>query len=99
METVFKADIFFFITGTVVLVAGILIAIILWYLVRIFKDLKKISTIVQEETENIASDVRATRTQLKTDLKEIHSQVKSEGKSILSIIGFLTGKAKRKRKK
>jgi len=61
MDTLFKADIFFFITSFVVIVLGVIVAIILVYLVRILRDLKAISQVLRTEIEQLVADVHHFR--------------------------------------
>lgn len=86
MDSLLKSDIFFFITGAMVLISGILVALVLFYLVRIIKDIKQISATVQKETQNIAQDVQ-----------DVRSAVKEEG--IKAVAAFFTGKKKTTRSK
>lgn len=88
MDSLLKSDIFFFITGGMVLIAGFLIAIALFYIIRIIRDIKKISKTVQEETDNLAHDLQNAR-----------EKIYEEGVTARSIMKFFSkSKPKRPRK-
>lgn len=67
MDSLLKSDIFFLITGAVVLIAGVLITIFLFYVIRITRDIKKISATAQKEAENIAQDIEGIRSTVKEE--------------------------------
>jgi hypothetical protein len=61
MDTVAKADIFFFVTTIFVGILGVVMVIVAVYFIKILRDLKDISSIVKSETEQIAVDVENLR--------------------------------------
>jgi hypothetical protein len=61
MDTVAKADIFFFVTTIFVGILAVAAIVVAVYVVKILRDLKDISTIVKSETEQIATDVEHLR--------------------------------------
>ncbi len=88
MENLVKADIFFFITSVAVFVSIIGMGIIMFYIIRILKDMKHISKKVSEEGDNIIGDVEYLR-----------EAAKSEGMKIKNIAGFFISLFTRRRKK
>ncbi|MFA6072235.1 MAG: hypothetical protein WC810_27045 [Janthinobacterium sp.] len=92
MDTLIKADVFFFITSIAVVIGAILLIIILIYGIFIFKDLLAISNKVKHEAELIAMDI-----------DEAREHIKQKASDFSSIMGFLKGifgmgKTKRKKK-
>lgn len=65
METLLKADIFFFVTTAVVVVLGILIVVALIYVLRILRNIDDISRKVKEEGSEIIQDVHELRRDLR----------------------------------
>ncbi len=87
MDTIFKADIFFVITTVVVCVLGLLIALVLIYLIRILRDVKKLSRKVRQEGEALVEDIEGLRENIKKNTIKLSD--------ILSF-GFLRKKVVRK---
>lgn len=65
METLLKADIFFFITAIMVVIIGILIAAGLVYVIRILRDVDHIASTVRDESDKIIQDVDHLRKDFK----------------------------------
>ena len=61
MDTLAKADIFFFVTTIAVVIIGILLAIVLTYSIFILKDMKALSKRAKEEGERIMDDIESLR--------------------------------------
>ena len=61
METLVKADIFFFVTAIAVVVISIFILVICTYVLRILADTKHITKSVRKESDDILADVGAVR--------------------------------------
>ena len=80
MDTVMKADIFFFITAIAVLIGAILLIIILIYGIKIVKDLLSISNRVKHEAELISMDIHEAR-----------EHIKKKGAEYSSMFDFLKG--------
>ena len=57
MDTLLKADIFFFITSVAVVVLTILVIIALIYFIQILKNFKDISTTVRNGVDNASSHI------------------------------------------
>lgn len=61
MDSIVKADIFFFVTTIAVVVVSIILCVALIYTIRILRDVKSLSTKAKDEGERILEDVRAFR--------------------------------------
>jgi hypothetical protein len=77
METLIHADIFFFVSTVGLIVISVGIAVALFYAIRILRDVSHVSTIVKEESDEIAKDVQTLR-----------GNIKSEGLRMKHISGF-----------
>jgi len=67
METLIKADLFFFITTIVVMVLGAFLTVAAIYLIKILRELKNITTRVKEETDEIIDDAHEFRENIKKE--------------------------------
>ncbi len=76
MEAVLKSEVFFFITGTAVVVLSVVLLVALYYLIKILRDVKEISRTVKRESELIASDVDAVRRSIKKKGKQVGAFIK-----------------------
>lgn len=65
MDTLLKADIFFFITSIVVILAGVGLVIVLFYIIRILQNVKDISETIKEESAAVAADISHLRSEIK----------------------------------
>ena len=61
MNTLAKADIFFFITSLAVVAIAMVCIVVLVYLARIMKNIKDISDAAHREARGIADDIHAFR--------------------------------------
>ena len=61
MNSLLKADIFFFVTALAVVVIAAILAVVLVYLVRILRDFKTISTKLKEQTDLVSEDISDLR--------------------------------------
>ena len=61
MATLIHADIFFFITSIVTVVLSILLAIALFYIILILRDLRHLSGLVRKGGETLAEDMGEIR--------------------------------------
>lgn len=71
METLIKADIFFFITAIIVVIIGLFVAAGLFYVIRILRDVNHISSTVRDESDKIIEDVDDLRKDLKKNSKKL----------------------------
>jgi hypothetical protein len=61
MTSILKSDIFFIISSLSTVVVSVAIAITLYYLIKILRDIKFLSAKAREEGERILEDVKAFR--------------------------------------
>ena len=73
MNELIHADIFFFITTIVVIVLGILVAVILFYVARAFKEIKEIVVIGRREAELLSGDIADARKRVREGAINIRS--------------------------
>lgn len=71
----FKMDIFFIVTTTVVVLFGLFGAIILYYIVKIVRNINRIITTVQHEAEEIAQDFSEVRKDVKAGVHEVREGI------------------------
>ena len=67
METLAKADIFFVVTTVAIVFGALALVIIAAYVVRILRDVKRISRVVKDETEGIADDIGDLRYKVRSE--------------------------------
>lgn len=67
MDQIAKSEIFFIVTTVAVVVVTIFVAIISYYLIKIFKNVKHITTRARTETDLIAEDIGDLRQNLRRD--------------------------------
>lgn len=86
-----KADIFFFITTVAVVVFSLLGAVMLFYGIKIARDIQKIAEIARRESEEIIKDIDDVRGAFKQKVVSLIG--------ILSSIGLFRKKKRSKSKK
>lgn len=91
MENLIKADIFFFITTIAVVVFSIFGAILLFYGIKIARDIQKIAEIARRESEEIIKDIDDARGAFKQKVVSLIG--------ILSSIGLFRQQKKRSKSK
>jgi hypothetical protein len=87
MSDFLKQDIFFFVTTIAVVILTIFLAIAVFYVVRILRDLKYISSKAKTESDLIAED-----------LHELRTNVKQEGAKLKFFSKFVASLFKRHKK-
>jgi len=65
MQNLIQSDIFFFITSIAVVIVTISILVMLWYIIRILKNIKDVSEIVKRETVFFSGDLSGIRKKIK----------------------------------
>jgi hypothetical protein len=65
MDSFLKADIFFFITSVAVILVTVVLLVLLYYVIRVMQNVRYISDKVREETDMIAHDIHAFRSNVK----------------------------------
>lgn len=87
METLYHADIFFFITAIAVIVVGIVLAVVGMYFILILRDLRAIVALGKRESELIAQDV-----------KDLRDTVRKDGAQARQVFGFFSKLLKKNKK-
>ena len=77
METVIKADIFFFITSIFVIFLTVGFGVALIYIIPILKDMRHLSALAREGGDKLTED-----------LDDLRAAVKEEGMKAKSILGY-----------
>lgn len=88
MESIIKADIFFFITGIAIVVFTIGMIIAMVYIICILNDMKRISKTILKESDKFAGDIDSLR-----------ETIKSEGAKAKTIANFFLKLFAHRRKK
>lgn len=70
METVTKADAFFFVTTVSVVAVTLVLIVALWYVVRILADIRGLSKKIKEEGSEVVEDVHSLRVKIKKEGKK-----------------------------
>lgn len=68
MDSLFKSDVFFFITSCVVVLGGILLAVVLVYAIAIMRHISHVIGRARNEADKIISDVHDAKDRVKTAL-------------------------------
>jgi len=68
METIAKADIFFFITTIAVVIVTIFLTVFLWYLIRAFKKISKLCDGLEKDIYTVGTEAKEIITHLKESL-------------------------------
>jgi uncharacterized protein YoxC len=99
MNTLIHADVFFFITSIAVVIISIILIIALIYVVKIFRDIKKLTEIAKKEADLLVSKVRyisgkveRESDEMLEDIKQIRQNIKA-GASLTSlpkVVGFIS---------
>jgi len=71
----FKMDLFFFVTTTVVVLLGVLWAIVLYYVVKIVRNINKIVSTVQKEVVEISEDFAEMKKDVKEGIHEVREGI------------------------
>jgi predicted Holliday junction resolvase-like endonuclease len=89
MNSLLKSDIFFFITSVAVVLLTVLLCILVFYLIKVSKDIKYISQKAKSEADNVLNDI-----------SELREGVKQQGQNLKNILNFFSqSKAKTKKSK
>ena len=65
MNTLIHADIFFFVTTIAVIVITIALTVLIVYLVKVFRNLRKITDAISEETVLLRKDIADLRSEVR----------------------------------
>ena|SRR3989344_196594 len=67
METLVKADVFFFITTVVILILGVTLFVAAIYLIKVLRKVKSITDRMEEEADEIIDDAHEFRENIKKE--------------------------------
>lgn len=84
-------DIFFFVTTVVTVVVGTLVAVLLYYLVCVLKDIRDITNTVKREARGVAADFRAVRTDIREGVEEVRDNVEESITTAQTYAKVVTG--------
>lgn len=87
METLIKADIFFFITSIFVVFLAVGFGVALMYIIPILRDMRHLSALAREKGDEFADD-----------LDDLRTAVKEEGMKARSILDYFLGLFMRRQK-
>lgn len=79
MNTLIQANIFFFITSVVTIVLAIGAAVLLFYIIKVARNVDYISEKIREESDNVSQDIEALR-----------SRIREEGLRVAPFIGIIS---------
>lgn len=83
METIAKADIFFFITSVAVILLALLGAAALVYAIRILRSIRKIADLAQHEAQNLSQDIQDLRDEVKKEGGRLGGAIKAFARMLL----------------
>lgn len=91
MDSLLRADIFFFITSIAVVMLTVVFAVAMAYLIRILRDVRHISQRLREETDVIIEDIE----ELRKRLKKQGERTTRMGQFLSMVLGRIMEKRKR----
>jgi len=65
MENLIQSDVFFFITSIAVIIVTIFVLVMLWYAIRILKNIKDVSEIAKSGASFLSGDLSDMRKKIK----------------------------------
>lgn len=86
MDDFLKMDVFFVVTTAVVLGGGVLVAVALFYVIKILRNVDNVARNVSEESDNVRSDLSVLRT-----------KIREEGVKVKHFADFVGGISSRRR--
>lgn len=84
MDEFLKMDIFFFIASICTAILTVLLAIALFYLIALIRDLKYISGKAKTEADNLSQDI-----------ENLRQSVKQKGSQLMRLVNFFSAIIKR----
>jgi biopolymer transport protein ExbB/TolQ len=91
MEEFLKMDVFFVVTTLAVIIVSVLLGIALYYIIRILRNVEHVSERVAEESDNIQSDLR----ELRANIRKEGAKMKHFAEFFGGIVRRSSGRAKR----
>jgi hypothetical protein len=80
MDSLIKADIFFFVATFAVAIVAVCAGVVTFYVVKILKDVKHISQTLSNESEKVAEDIDAVRAAIKEKGNRIGTMIQTASK-------------------
>lgn len=80
MQNLIQSDIFFFITSVAVVVITIFILVMLWYIIRILKNIKDVSEIAKSGVSFLSGDLSGMRKKIKKLFEAIIKKIEHKAK-------------------
>jgi Sec-independent protein translocase protein TatA len=74
-EAFVKMDIFFVVTTAFVALLGALVALVLFYILRIVRDVSEITHLVKHEARELAKDIGAVTKEVKEGVQDVREHV------------------------
>lgn len=87
METLFQADIFFFITAVATVILSVLAGIAVVYLIRILRNVRDISDTAKKEADLLAKDV-----------DDLRDDLRSRGRRLSGLFSFVKKRKEKNRR-
>jgi len=84
-------DIFFFVTTVVTVIVGTLVAVLLYYLVCVLRDIRDITDTVKHEAHDVVADFRAVRTDIREGVEEVRDNVEDGITTVQTYAKVVTG--------
>ncbi|PIQ91478.1 MAG: hypothetical protein COV70_03545 [Parcubacteria group bacterium CG11_big_fil_rev_8_21_14_0_20_39_22] len=95
MQNLYHADLFFFVSTIGFILFGILMAVLIFYLIQVVREVRDLTRSIKEEGENILSDFRSIRETVFTGSNKVASFITQV---IISAVGMKKPARKKKSK-
>lgn len=95
MDSLLKADIFFFISSIGIIILFIILIVALWFAIRFLRHAEYIAKKIRHESDNISNDLA----EIRADIKEKVFESKLGIGSLLGAVGGFFGGFSKKKKK
>jgi uncharacterized protein YoxC len=80
MQNLIQSDIFFFITSIAVIIVTVFVLVILWYVIRILKNVKDVSEMVKSGTLFLSEDLSGIRKKIKKLFDSLIKMISNKAK-------------------
>ena len=91
MNETLHANIFFFITSVAVVAVTLMLVVVLWYVISILREVRKVATKVSQASEGLERDLEFIRAEVRSNIGKLAGFVSTVGGF------FLGGLTKKKR--
>lgn len=93
MSEILKANVFFFITGTAVIILTVIVAVILAYLIVLMRRMREIL----DDVKDITAKARTEEAFISQDMADLRARVKTEGAKLTHLVTFFRSLIGRRR--